>query len=170
MSPLVTSYSQNGKSFLSPAEHPYGSQTPGVHLSRIKPVSTDMLQKPEDPHSSPSLWIHPFLQDSTGSRGSRTAWKSQVEEWATTRPEATIQKGPAAAAKSLQLCPTLCNPIDSSPPVSLSLAFSRQEHWNGLPFLQCMKVKVKSLSCVWLLATSWTTAYQALLSIEFSRQ
>ena len=38
-----------------------------------------------------------------------------------------------AAAKSLQLCPTLCHPIDSyqAPP---SLAFSRQEHWSGLPF------------------------------------
>ena len=35
----------------------------------------------------------------------------------------------AAAAKSLQLCPTLCNPIDGSPP-----GFSRQEHWSGLPF------------------------------------
>jgi len=40
----------------------------------------------------------------------------------------------AAAAKSLQLCPTLCDPIDSSPPGSPSLGFSRQEHWNGLPF------------------------------------
>ena len=34
----------------------------------------------------------------------------------------------AAAAKSLQLCPTLCDPIDSSPPGSPSLGFSRQEH------------------------------------------
>ena len=36
-----------------------------------------------------------------------------------------------AAAKSLQSCPTLCDPIDTSPP---SLGFSRQEHWSGLPF------------------------------------
>ena len=36
----------------------------------------------------------------------------------------------AAAAKSLQSCPTLCDPIDSSPPGSLSLGFSRQEHWS----------------------------------------
>ena len=34
------------------------------------------------------------------------------------------------AAKSLQSCPTLCDPIDGSP----SLGFSRQEHWSGLPF------------------------------------
>ena len=39
-----------------------------------------------------------------------------------------------AAAKSLQSCPTLCDPIDGSPPGSLSLGFSRQEHWSGLPF------------------------------------
>ena len=36
----------------------------------------------------------------------------------------------AASAKSLQLCPTLCDPIDQAPP---SLGFSRQEHWSGLP-------------------------------------
>ena len=40
-----------------------------------------------------------------------------------------------AAAKSLQSCPTLWDPIDSSPPGSLSLGFSRQERWSGLPFL-----------------------------------
>ena len=37
----------------------------------------------------------------------------------------------AAAAKSLQSCPTLCDPTDRGP---LSLGFSRQEHWSGLPF------------------------------------
>ena len=40
----------------------------------------------------------------------------------------------AATAKLLQSCPTLCDPIDSSPPGSPSLGFSRQEHWSGLPF------------------------------------
>ena len=40
----------------------------------------------------------------------------------------------AAAAKSLQSCLTLCNPIDDSPPGYPSLGFSRQEHWSGLPF------------------------------------
>ena len=40
----------------------------------------------------------------------------------------------AAAAKSLQSCPTLCDPRDGSPPGSPSLGFSRQEHWSGLPF------------------------------------
>ena len=37
-----------------------------------------------------------------------------------------------AAAKSLQSCPTLCDPIDGSPPASAVLGFSRQEHWSGL--------------------------------------
>ena len=40
----------------------------------------------------------------------------------------------AAAAKSLQSCPTLCDPTDCSPPGSPSLGFSRQEHWSGLSF------------------------------------
>ena len=40
----------------------------------------------------------------------------------------------AAAAKSLQSSPTLCDTIDGSPPALLSLGFSRQEHWSGLPF------------------------------------
>ena len=39
----------------------------------------------------------------------------------------------AAAAKSLQSCLTLCDPIEGSPPGSPSLGFSRQEHWSGLP-------------------------------------
>ena len=40
----------------------------------------------------------------------------------------------AAAAKSLQSCPTLCDPRDSSPQAPLSLGYSRKEHWSGLPF------------------------------------
>ena len=44
----------------------------------------------------------------------------------------------ASAAKSLQSCPTLCDPIDGSPPGSPSLVGTRtslgQEHWSGLPF------------------------------------
>ena len=54
-------------------------------------------------------------------------------------------KKAAAAAKSLQSCPTLCNPIDGSSPGSPILGFSRQEHWGGLPFPSPM-LKVKSES------------------------
>ena len=80
----------------------------------------------------------------------------------------------AAAAKSLQLCPTLCHPIDGSPPGSpipgilqartlecVAISFSNAWKW---------KVKVMWLSRVWLLATPWTVAYQPPSSTEFSRQ
>ena len=49
----------------------------------------------------------------------------------------------AAAAKSLQSCPTLCKPRDGSPPGSPSLGLSRQEHWSGLPFPSPMHKKKK---------------------------
>ena len=49
-------------------------------------------------------------------------------------PRKTIALTAAAAAKSLQSCPTLCNPIDSNSPGTPSLGFSRQEHSSGLPF------------------------------------
>ena len=61
-------------------------------------------------------------------------------------PEGEGEAGPlryAPAAKSLQSCPTLCDPIDSSPPGSLSLGFSRQEHWSGLPFPSPMQESEK---------------------------
>ena len=53
--------------------------------------------------------------------------------------------GLTATAKSLQSCPTLCGPIDGSPPGSAVLGFSRPEHRSGCHFLlQCMKVKSQS--------------------------
>ena len=39
----------------------------------------------------------------------------------------------AATAKSLQSCPTLCDPVDAAHQAPPSLGFSRQEHWSGLP-------------------------------------
>ena len=78
------------------------------------------------------------------------------------------------AAKSLQSCPTLCNPIDGSPTGSpipgvlqvrtlkwVAISFSNARKW---------KVKVKLLSRVRLLATPWTAAYQAPPSMGFPRQ
>ena len=44
-----------------------------------------------------------------------------------------VQEG--VAARSLQSCPTLCNPTDGSHQAPPSLGFSRQEYWSGLPFL-----------------------------------
>ena len=48
-----------------------------------------------------------------------------------------------AAAKPLQLCLTLCDPVDRSHQAPLSLGFSRQEHWSGLPFTSPMQESVK---------------------------
>ena len=80
----------------------------------------------------------------------------------------------AAAAKSLQLCPTLCDPIDSSPPGSPipGILQARTPEWVAISFSSAWKwkVKVKSLSRVRLLATPWTAAYQAPLSMGLSRQ
>ena len=49
----------------------------------------------------------------------------------------------AAAAKSLQSCLTLCDPIDSSHKAPPSLGFSRQEHWSGLPLPSPMQESKK---------------------------
>ena len=80
----------------------------------------------------------------------------------------------AAAAKSIQSCPTLCNPIDGSPPGSLvpGILQARTLEWVAISFSNAWKwkVKMKSLSHVWLLATSWTAVYQAPPSMGFSRQ
>ena len=107
-------------------------------------------------------------------------WGVGFSEWAFPRTpflsEKLIYLGfPAAAtAKSLQSCPTLCNPIDGSPSSStvpgilqartleqVAISFSIAWKW---------KVKVKSFSHVRLLATPWTAAYQAPPSMGFSRQ
>ena len=79
-----------------------------------------------------------------------------------------------AAAKSLQSCPTLCDPIDCSPPGSpvTGILQARTLEWVAISFSNAWKwkVKVKSLSCAWLLVTPWTAAYQAPPSMGFSRQ
>ena len=79
-----------------------------------------------------------------------------------------------AAAKLLQSCPPLCDPIDGSPPGSPvpGILQTRTLEWVDISFSNAWKwkVKVKSLSRVRLLATPWTAAYQASLSMGFSRQ
>ena len=80
----------------------------------------------------------------------------------------------AAAAKSLQSCPTLCDPIDGSPPGStvLGILQARTLEWVAISFSNAWKWKgkVKLLSCVQLLATPWTAAHQAPPSTGFSRR
>ena len=80
----------------------------------------------------------------------------------------------AAAAKSRQLCLTLCDPIDGSPPGSPipGILQARTLEWVAFFFSNAWKwkVKVKSVSHIWLLATPWTAAHQAPPSMGFSRQ
>ena len=92
------------------------------------------------------------------------------------QPKHPLKVGPAAAAaaKLLQSCPTLWDPIDGSPPDSPipGILQARTLEWVAISFSNAWKwkVKVKSLSCVRLFATPWTAAYQAPLSMGFSRQ
>ena len=79
-----------------------------------------------------------------------------------------------ATAKSLQSCPTLCDPRDGSPagsPVP-GILQARTLEWVAISFSNTWKwkVKVKLLSRIWLLATPWTAAYQAPPSMGFARQ
>ena len=90
------------------------------------------------------------------------------------RCSTSLMVAAAAAAKSLQSCPTMSDPIDGSPPGStvpgilqartlerVPISFSNAWKW---------KVKVKSLSRVRLFVTPWTAASQAPPSMGFSRQ
>ena len=83
-------------------------------------------------------------------------------------------KDAAAAAKSCQSCPTLCDPIDSSPPGSPipGILQARTLEWVAISFSKAWKwkVKMKLLSRIRLLATPWTAAHQAPPSMGFSRQ
>ena len=78
------------------------------------------------------------------------------------------------AAKSLQSCLTLCDPIDGSPPGTPvpGIVQARTLEWVAISFSNAgkWKVKVKLLSHVRLLATPWTTAHQAPPFMGFSRQ
>ena len=80
----------------------------------------------------------------------------------------------AAAAKSLQSCLTLCDPTDGSPTGSPipGILQARTLEWVAISFSNAWKwkVKVKSLSCVQLLVTPRTAAYQAPPPMGFSRQ
>ena len=87
---------------------------------------------------------------------------------------AIVVAAAAAAAKSLQSCLTLCDPVDGSPPGSPvpGILQARTLEWVAISFSNAWKweVKVKLLSRVWLLATPWTAAHQAPPSMGFSRQ
>ena len=147
---------------------------PGAnHLSlhRNKP-----LQQPSFIHSLSHSHIKHFLSMCQEVVCSVIPKSGIKKEWPRylLRDQRAGGKLAAAAAKLLQACPTLCNPIDCSPPGSpvpgilqartlecVAISFSNAWKW---------KVKVKLLDRVWLLATPQTAAWQAPLPMRFSRQ
>ena len=113
------------------------------------------------PHGlQPTRLLRPwdFPGKSTG-----VGWHCLLQLWA-----------PAAAAKSLHSCRTLCDPIDASPPGSPvpGILQARTLEWLAISFSNAWKwkVKVKLLSLVRLFETPWTAAYQAPPSMGFSSQ
>ena len=93
--------------------------------------------------------------------------------WKYRSPEQQWRPAAAAAAKSLQSCPTLWVPLDGSPPGPPipGILQARTVEWVAISFSNAWKwkVKVKSLSRVWPSATPWTAAYQAPPSMGFCR-
>ena len=137
-------------------------------------------------------WVGLDSRQLAAGLGRRQCWccpsseQSQIPAWQTSWPWASWTSdgllagrwAPGAdrleAAKSLQSCPTLCDPIDSSPPgfPIPGILQARTLEWVAISFSNAWKwkVKVKSLSRVRLCATPWTAAYQAPPSMGFSRQ
>ena len=136
------------------------------HLILCRPFSFCLQSFPAS-GSFPMSWF--FASDGQSIGASASVLPVNMQGWFPVGLTAA-----AAAAKSLQSCPTLCDPIDGSPPGSaipgilqartlerVAISFSNAWNW---------KVKVKSLSPVWPYATPWTAAYRAPPSMGFSRQ
>ena len=139
-------------------------------------------------NSCPSRqWCHPIISSSvvpfsacpqsfpaSGSFPMSQFFASGGQSIGVSASTSVLPMNAAAAAKLLQSCPTLCNPIDDSPPGSPvpGILQARTLEWVAISFSNAWKwkVKVKSLSRLQLLATPWTAAYQALPSMGFSRQ
>ena len=124
--------------------------------------TSDCLVPSSFPSSKYKLWEQTYGCQKVSVLTAPPAPASQEEFWNT------------AAAKSLQSCLTLCDPIDGSPPGSPVpvILQARVLEWGAISFSNVWKwkVKVKSLSHAQLLVTPWTAAYQALRSMGFSRQ
>ena len=127
-------------------------------------------------HSSILAWRIPWTEEPgrLQSKGSQLVEHEWAIDHSSTQACQISQKTAAAAAKSLQSCPTLCDPRDGSPPgfPVPGILQARSLEWVAISFSSVLKwkVKVKSLSRVRLLATPWTAAYQAPPSMGFSRQ
>ena len=104
------------------------------------------------------VWPHPFLVTLNFKDSCMSNQRCKPLEL-----KAGTAAAAAAAAESLQSCPTLCDPIDGSPPGSPvpGILQARTLEWVAISFSNAWKwkVKEKSLSHVWLLEIPWTAAY-----------
>ena len=133
-----------------------------------------------EPSQKQSICSQPSIKN-LGIWGEKAFWSWIIGIWGpnTGLPPHTVSfyfphADYAAAVKSLQSCPTLCNPIDSSPLGSVvpGILQARTLEWVAISFSNAWKwkVKMKLLSHVQLFTTPWTAAYQAPPSMGFSRQ
>ena len=110
----------------------------------------------------------------TTPNGLKTLRKVKSGQSPGTKPSSQWVLFVVVVVKSLQSCPTLCDPIDGRPPGSPvpGILQARTLEWVAISFSNAWKwkVKVKSLSRVWFFETPWTAAYQAPPSMGFSRQ
>ena len=113
---------------------------PTQSVRQLRVAYLNVLQCQLSRHTSCTLYLNsPYLFE---------LFLSQLPVVSPEEPSFIFKGKNAAAAKSLQSCLALCDPIGSSPPGSpisgilqapLSLGFSRQEHWSGLPFPSPMR-------------------------------
>ena len=111
-------------------------------------------------HTIPPVTIYIFLIFYVHDLDSTKTWRSWKRGFIF-----ILFTAAAAAAKSLQSCPTLCDPTDGSPPGSPTpgILQARTLEWIPISLSKAWKwkTKVKSLSRIRLLATPWTAAYKA---------
>ena len=151
-------------------------RTIGVTMSNRRQLTlafgTGTMRSPGSDGKLGSSW-RPGVNTQLQMTENTSAW-GQDSQTSWIFPHTLFAAAAAAAAKSRQSCPTLCDPIDGSPPGSPvpGILQARTLEWVAISFSNAWKwkVKVKSLSCVRLLATPWTVAYQAPPSMGLSRQ
>ena len=175
---LNRAFTEKGKSFLVQATDVTGPLEGGgtiwavqgpLHICRGDELLfwTSWVLAPLGQHLAfiPALWVTPRCPISLAR-----VWGFSL----TPSTSQTLKTAAAAAAKSLQSCPTLCDPIDGSPPGSPvpGILQARTLEWVAISFSNAWKwkVKMKLLSRVRLFATPWTAAYQAPPPMGFSRQ
>ena len=145
-------------------------------LLQLCPTLCDPVDGSPPGSSVPGILQARTLEWVAISFSEETGWERVYSEgwWKLSYRMRNVATGAHAAAKSLQSCPTLCDSIDGSPPGSPvpGILQARTLEWVAISFSNAWKgkVKVKSLSCLRLLATPWTAAYQAPPSMGFSRQ